>query len=71
MDIADKAVELQNLLNQNAIKNRTQTMTVQSAEYCIDCDEPIPKARQLAIIGVQRCVACQEQQEHRQKVGYY
>lgn len=30
-----------------------------SAEFCADCDEPIPQARRDAIPGVQLCVACQ------------
>ena len=30
-----------------------------SATDCIDCGDPIPKARQKAIAGVQRCVPCQ------------
>ena len=30
-----------------------------SAEFCAECDEPIPEARRQAIPGVQLCVACQ------------
>lgn len=30
-----------------------------SAEFCAECDEPIPQARRDAIPGVQRCVSCQ------------
>ncbi|MDO5630384.1 MAG: DksA/TraR family C4-type zinc finger protein [Paracoccus sp. (in: a-proteobacteria)] len=30
-----------------------------SAEFCAECDEPIPQARRDAIPGVQLCVACQ------------
>lgn len=30
-----------------------------SAEFCIDCDEPIPQARRNAVPGVQLCVDCQ------------
>ena len=33
--------------------------TVESATACIDCDDPIPEARRLAIPGVQLCVECQ------------
>lgn len=32
---------------------------VESAEFCAECDEPIPQARRDAIPGVQLCVACQ------------
>ncbi|RNF35539.1 DksA/TraR family C4-type zinc finger protein [Paracoccus methylarcula] len=30
-----------------------------SAEFCAECDEPIPQARREAIPGVQLCVTCQ------------
>lgn len=30
-----------------------------SAEFCVECDEPIPEARRKAIPGVRLCVACQ------------
>lgn len=30
-----------------------------SAEFCDECDEPIPEARRTAIPGVRLCVACQ------------
>lgn len=30
-----------------------------SAEFCAECDEPIPEARRRALPGVQLCVACQ------------
>ncbi|MCQ0971572.1 DksA/TraR family C4-type zinc finger protein [Paracoccus sp. TK19116] len=33
--------------------------TVPSAEFCAECDEPIPDARRQAIPGVQLCVDCQ------------
>lgn len=32
---------------------------VPSAEFCEECDEPIPEARRTAIPGVRLCVACQ------------
>ena len=30
-----------------------------SCSLCIECDEPIPDARQQAVPGCQRCVDCQ------------
>ncbi len=30
-----------------------------SAEFCQNCDEPIPEGRRQAIVGVQLCIACQ------------
>lgn len=35
----------------------------ESAEFCAECDEPIPKARQAAIPGVQLCVECQSERD--------
>lgn len=38
---------------------------------CEECGEPIPQARQQAIPGVRRCVACQRQHdEHAAFAGY-
>lgn len=34
-----------------------------SVETCEECDKPIPKARQLALPGVQHCVTCQSKLE--------
>lgn len=36
----------------------------ESRETCIDCDEPIPEARRLAVPGCRRCVDCQTLLEH-------
>lgn len=36
-----------------------------SAEDCEDCGEEIPKARQLAVPGVQKCVFCQTKAERK------
>jgi len=37
-----------------------------SAEWCCDCGEPIPQARQQAVPGVQMCIDCQEIADRRQ-----
>ena len=31
----------------------------ESAEYCDDCGEPIPKRRRAALTGVRTCIICQ------------
>ncbi|MCG8292264.1 TraR/DksA C4-type zinc finger protein [Pseudomonas entomophila] len=36
-----------------------------SAEICVDCDEPIPAARQLSVVGCETCVDCQDLRERR------
>ncbi|XID75601.1 DksA/TraR family C4-type zinc finger protein [Alkanindiges sp. WGS2144] len=38
-----------------------------SAEFCEECDQPIARARQLAIPGVQHCVSCQSKLEAQAK----
>ena len=59
--------------NQNAVDAVRNQLAEQrnrpSAEECEECGEDIPKARQLAIPGVQLCIYCQERQE-RLKANY-
>ena len=57
-DIIDDAVKLQEMFNDNALKNRVRTV-MPSALYCEDCGEEICEERRKAIVGVQRCVSCQ------------
>lgn len=38
-----------------------------SRERCIDCDVIIPVARRLALAGVTRCIACQTEEDAKQK----
>ncbi|WP_406870939.1 DksA/TraR family C4-type zinc finger protein [Thioclava sp. 'Guangxiensis'] len=37
----------------------------ESAEFCVECDEPIPEARRKAIAGVKLCVDCQDGHDTR------
>lgn len=39
-----------------------------SRTHCRECAQPIPKARQTAVPGVQLCIACQAEQEEAQPV---
>lgn len=41
----------------------------ESAEFCAECDEPIPDARRAAIPGVQLCVACQSRRDRAFRPG--
>ncbi len=48
----------------DAVKRaRGQMPTGKSLEFCEECEEPIPVARQQALPGVRLCVACQQEQE--------
>ena len=42
-----------------------------SAEYCQNCDEPIPEGRRQAIIGVQLCIACQTLEDQQSSYSGY
>ena len=66
MDFIDHLVIAQERADQRFIDQRIKGINerhVISATDCIDCGEPIPKARQKAIAGVQRCVPCQSLSE--------
>lgn len=40
--------------------------TGKSLDFCEECGEPIPKARQLAMPGVRLCIECQEEADKSQ-----
>lgn len=59
MDTFDKASEMETAHRENsiaAVRNMDKTM---SSSMCLDCGEPIPEARRLAVKGCFRCVDCQ------------
>lgn len=67
-DWMDQAQELEQRQRDDALLAR-QVIAVdrESATHCIECDELIPNARRLAVVGVQRCIDCQETSELRSK----
>lgn len=64
-DPLDMATNIADTLVNLTLSNRVQYIG-ESAEYCEECDQPIPKARQLAVPGVQFCVHCTEKLERIQ-----
>lgn len=42
---------------------------VRGAACCVECDEPIPQARRIALPGVQLCVACQAERDRAYRPG--
>lgn len=42
---------------------KSQIPQGQSAQYCEECDAPIPEARRIALAGVQLCINCQSEAE--------
>ena len=66
MDFIDHLVIAQERAEKRFVDQRLNGLNnsrVISATECIDCGDPIPKARQKAIKGVQRCVPCQSLSE--------
>lgn len=66
MDDLDHLVIAQERAEKRFVDQRLNGLNnsrVISATDCIDCGDPIPKARQKAIKGVQRCVPCQSLSE--------
>ncbi|WP_338806876.1 TraR/DksA C4-type zinc finger protein [Pseudomonas chlororaphis] len=65
-DDIDRANEQADYLLQVALERRQRPATgVASAEWCVDCDEPIPLLRRQTIEGCQTCVSCQGLRERR------
>jgi phage/conjugal plasmid C-4 type zinc finger TraR family protein len=54
-------------LHMNAVANVQRQLEKQrqmvSAEDCVECGEPIPEARRLAVPGVQLCIYCKSKSE--------
>lgn len=64
-DIIDVANEQAEYFLQMALARRPRPTYAVSAQYCEDCDEPIPLLRQQAIQGCATCVSCQGLRERR------
>lgn len=65
-DDIDRANDQAEYLLQVALSRRQrQAITAASAEFCEDCDDPIPSLRQQMVRGCQTCVSCQELREAR------
>ncbi len=58
---------------QDAVQHARQHLPRgKSREFCEQCEEPIPEARQKAIPGVRLCVECQsELEKHQSRFSLY
>lgn len=66
MDDIDRANDqAQYLLDMALERARRVASNRPSAEFCEDCDDPIPLLRQQTIQGCATCVSCQELRELR------
>ena len=63
MDEGDLVVKLEERQFAQFEKQRKQTSSQPSRTECIECDNPIPAARQKAVQGVQLCIVCQSAKE--------
>ncbi|WP_342609222.1 TraR/DksA C4-type zinc finger protein [Vibrio tritonius] len=66
MDFCDDASSTETQFQKMALARQlsgTKPVTTPSQTHCLECGEPIPKARQLAIPGCLFCVTCQAQRE--------
>lgn len=65
-DVIDTANEQAEYLLQVALSRHQRPKAgVVSAQFCADCDEPIPLLRQQKVEGCQTCVECQLVREVR------
>ncbi len=65
-DIADNAQQLEELQRKTALAGITFYEGI-SASHCIECDVPIPIGRRQLLRGVQTCISCAQDLEHRDK----
>ncbi len=64
-DEIDRANEQAEYLLQVALQRHLPKPTKPSAEFCVDCDDAIPRSRQLAAAGCETCITCQGLRERR------
>lgn len=64
-DIIDMANDQAEYFLQVALDRRQRPTSSVSAQFCEDCDEPIPLLRQKTIQGCATCVSCQGLRERR------
>lgn len=61
IDLAQKHNELH--LKKSLEAHRSQQVSGPSREICLECEEPIPEARQKASPGCSLCIDCQKELE--------
>ncbi|MFG0400146.1 TraR/DksA C4-type zinc finger protein [Pseudomonas sp. zjy_11] len=64
-DAADFANDHAEYFLQLSLQRHARLPDRPSAQYCEDCDEPIPLARQQLVAGCETCVDCQDLRERR------
>ncbi len=64
IDLANDMID--NEVSRALKKLRQQALNVQGAKFCVECDDPIPKARQ--DLGFKLCKPCAEENERRKSL---
>ncbi|MDH1401278.1 TraR/DksA C4-type zinc finger protein [Pseudomonas sp. GD03817] len=64
-DAADFANDHAEYFLQLSLQRHVRLLDRPSAQYCEDCGEPIPLARQQLVAGCETCVDCQDLRERR------
>ncbi|MEE1922887.1 TraR/DksA C4-type zinc finger protein [Pseudomonas sp. 148P] len=64
-DPIDQAAEQSERFLQAALQRHVNRPVKPSAQFCEDCDEAIPLARQEAAPGCDTCIDCQDLRERR------
>ncbi|PIE65872.1 MAG: hypothetical protein CSA26_02165 [Desulfobacterales bacterium] len=55
--------QIQDSLNDEIERAKNRLPTGKSFNFCEECGEKIPAARQKALPGVRLCIACQEEED--------
>ena len=69
IDLANDLAEHSMNVSLQNIHNKVNS-TVESEEFCIECDEEIPLARREAVKGCKRCVTCQSKIDIKQRLEF-
>jgi phage/conjugal plasmid C-4 type zinc finger TraR family protein len=64
-DAADLANDQAEYLLQLSLLRHARGAAKPSCQYCVDCDDVIPLARQRSVAGCETCVDCQALRERR------
>ncbi len=66
-DSMDLVQERSEEMRQRNLANVLNKQKMPSRSFCVDCDMPIPELRRRTLIGVERCVDCQQVNETKTK----
>ncbi|CFQ34450.1 Zinc-finger containing protein [Yersinia bercovieri] len=68
-DIIDNAQKVIELMLEQQIASVRSRLNAEPTLFCLECEDPIPEERRIAISGVSHCVECQNLLEFNRKVG--